>query len=161
MYTLVASKIKNQYKIIPPPLGRRCFICIEDFKIEIVWVQVKGCAGGFVGYFVCPVTGKRCRKLHLVGGQLVHSSAIKNFYRKIWPPWYKDDNLGKLLKKQQAAIDGANELNKPFFKRYYAGKPTKRYLRCLKQIEESPGISIHELVNGGYDYLLKSGNRRM
>ena len=44
------------------------------------------------------------------------------------------------------------ELYKKHFKRTYAGKPTKRYLRIMKQLEKAKSIPYHEferlLING-------------
>lgn len=34
------------------------------------------------------------------------------------------------------------ELNKKYFKKFYNGKPTKRYLKLLKSIEKGEGVPI-------------------
>ncbi len=39
------------------------------------------------------------------------------------------------------------EINKKHFKKYYAGKPTKRYLKLNKLINQADQLSIHEILN--------------
>jgi hypothetical protein len=44
------------------------------------------------------------------------------------------------------------QLYKKHFKKTYAGKPTRRYLRIMKQIEQAkkiPNSSIEEMMNFG------------
>jgi hypothetical protein len=48
----------------------------------------------------------------------------------------------KHLKRDKAI----GQLYSKYFKKYYAGKPTKRYLRVLKQMKEGEGIRLEELL---------------
>ena len=59
--------------------------------------------------------------------------------------------FNKLLIIKQGQIDAQKMIDKKYFKKYYAGKPTKRYLKCLKQIEAAGGISMLGIVNGNYN----------
>lgn len=38
-----------------------------------------------------------------------------------------------------------SELHKKHFKKYYAGKPTKRYLRIMRQIEKAESIPLGKI----------------
>jgi hypothetical protein len=44
-------------------------------------------------------------------------------------------------------------MNRKYFKTHYKGKPTKLYSKCLNDIAAAEGMSIHDIINGGYDYL--------
>ena len=39
-------------------------------------------------------------------------------------------------------MDAEAQLNCKHFKCYYSGKPTKRYLKCRKQIDEAEGTTL-------------------
>jgi hypothetical protein len=153
--TITASIIRRKYGLTPRT-GKRCFICINNKdRIEMVCRKVKGAANGNVWSFVCPITGIHCRKLHLVNGRYIHRSIIKGYYRKIAPAWQTRTLMDKLLKKVKGKIDAEKEMERKFFKSHYRGKPTKKYLKCLKQIEDAGGITMSGIINGKYDSLLK------
>jgi hypothetical protein len=90
---------------------------------------------GEVWYFICSRTGKKCRNLYLYNGYFVHREALKGlystqiqskYYRLLEnTEWCKEVNIERLMFKA----------HKKHFKRYYAGKPTKRYRRILEKIE--------------------------
>lgn len=100
---------------------------------------------GEIWYFICPQTKKRCRKLYSIGGYFLHREAFNGCmyetqtqsktYRqldKTLGAYFKSDNLYK-------------ELYKKNFKKTYAGKPTKRYLRIMEQIQKAESIPYHEI----------------
>ena len=99
---------------------------------------------GRIWYFICPITNKRCRKLYLLNGRFAHREAFtgclyekqtqSKFYR------YLDKTFGAYFKVD----DLYEELHKKYFKRTYAGKPTKRYLEILKQIEKAESVPIEQ-----------------
>ncbi len=97
---------------------------------------------GKIWYFLCPHTNKRCRKLYSIGGYFLHREAFNGcMYEsqtqsKKWGEW--DKLFGGLYKSEQLY----KELYKKHFKSFYAGKPTKRYLRIMKQIEKAKSISV-------------------
>lgn len=87
-------------------------------------------------YFVCPVTKKRCRKLYFVGGFFLHREVFKNIacYRsqtesKSWR------EMRKVLEIRCKKNEVESELNSKYFKTFYNGKFTKRYLRLMRKIE--------------------------
>ena len=103
--TIIAAGIRRRFNIEPSP-DKGCFVYIgEDQHIEMVYHSAKGAAGGYVWYFICPVTGIRCRKLILLNGQYVHTSKAKNCYRDIKPPWFTGKPFDKILTLKQREID--------------------------------------------------------
>jgi hypothetical protein len=100
---------------------------------------------GKIWYFICPHTNKRCRKLYSIGGYFLHREAFRGcmYETQTQSKRYRqlDKTFGAYFKRDKLYT----ELYKKNFKRTYAGKPTKRYLRIMKQIQESEGISYHEI----------------
>ena len=93
---------------------------------------------GVVRLFVCPSTGKYCRKLYLVGTHFYHRSAFRGCM-------YYNQTLGhkhRMLHKIFTTDKAFKQLNSKHFKKSYNGMPTKRYLQILKQIKKGNAISI-------------------
>jgi hypothetical protein len=84
--------------------------------------------------FVCPRTGYRCRKLFLVDRFFLHRSALKGAHYEKQYYSKRRRNLAKefdsLFRPDKAweIVTGKN------FKKYYNGKPTKRYLKVQKYL---------------------------
>lgn len=116
----------------------------RNYKVSLVSMP-SNLGKGLIWYFLCPQTKKRCRKLYSIGGYFLHREAFNGCmyesqtqskkYRqldKTFGAYFKTDNLYR-------------ELYKKHFKSFYAGKPTKRYLRILEQIHKDESISYHEI----------------
>lgn len=100
---------------------------------------------GEIWYFICPNTKKRCRILYSIGGYFLHREAFngcmyeKQTYSKKW--------------REMEMIYGAyfdndkhySELYSKNFRKFYKGKPTKRYLKLLNEIEKSERIDYREI----------------
>lgn len=154
--TIIAATIGRLAGLSIPPPGKRCFVTINSTgSLEMVYNHMKTKPGGVVWFFVCPVTGKHCRKLHLVNGAYVHASTIPGHYRKIKPLWVTGTGMDKLLIIMQGKINAEKLIDSKYFKPFYNGKPTKKYLKCLSQIEAGEGVTMSEIVNGKYNYLLQ------
>ena len=115
----------------------------EPRKYRVRLVSVPSNLGaGEVWYFLCPHTGKRCRILYSVGGWFLHREAFRRVYYDSQVQSKKTRNymhvVGPLFKTDKLY----DELYKPYFKRYYAGKPTKRYARIQKKLERSEKVSV-------------------
>jgi hypothetical protein len=102
---------------------------------------------GVLWYFICPQTNRHCRKLYSIGGYFLHREAFRGCmyetqtqskrYRqldKTFGAYFKSDNLLK-------------ELYKKNFKKTYAGKPTKRYLRIMKLLQKAASVSGSNLIS--------------
>lgn len=81
-------------------------------------------------YFVCPLTGRSCRKLYLVNGRFVSRFGFRHLYEK------------QTLSRRQRAdlfrfLDAADKVEKlerqPYRKRTYRGNPTP-YARKLERL---------------------------
>lgn len=97
---------------------------------------------GKIWYFLCPSSQKRCKKLYSIGGYFLHREAFKGcmyesqaqskqyrFLEKHYGAYFRSDSLYE-------------QLNKKHFKKTYAGKPTKKYLKIMKQIKKVEGIPL-------------------
>ena len=100
---------------------------------------------GVVWYFVCPYTGKRCRKLYLADTYFYHRSAFRGCMYETQTQSKKYRQLDKTLGAYFKSDDLYSELYKKNFKKTYAGKPTKKYLRIIEQIQKAESIPYHEI----------------
>lgn len=95
---------------------------------------------GEIWYFICPQTNKRCRKLYSIGGYFLHREAFKGCMYETQTISKKYRQLDKRLGAYFKSDELYRELYKKHFKKSYAGKPTKRYLKLMKQINKAESI---------------------
>jgi hypothetical protein len=92
---------------------------------------------GNIWFFVCPVSGKRCRKLYGSYGRFVHRDECKgDFYRKQIESKRErqmEKAYGPILRRDRIT----EEAYQKHFKKFYRGKPTRRYARILKEIDKA------------------------
>ncbi len=116
----------------------------RKYKIQLVSVP-SNLGKGLIWYFLCPQTNKRCRKIYSVGGYFLHREAFQGcmYESQTKSKYYRslDKTLGAYFKLDQ----DYTELNKKYFKKFYAGKPTKKYLRIMKQIDQAESITYSEI----------------
>jgi hypothetical protein len=100
---------------------------------------------GKVWYFECPQTKKRCVKLYCIGGYFLHREAFKGCM-------YEKQTKGKREREQMKMCDmvfGTDKLYEQlygkYFKRTYAGKPTKKFTRLMQKIKRSESIAACEV----------------
>ena len=118
----------------------------EPRKYKIFLTCVMSNLGkGEIWYFVCPQTGKRCRKLYSIGGYFLHRSAFRGCM-------YDSQTKSKKWREMERVYGVYFELDRLYeqlyskhFKRHYNGKPTRRYLTLLKKIEDAEAVSISNL----------------
>ncbi|MDD2262917.1 MAG: hypothetical protein PHW20_11725 [Clostridia bacterium] len=92
---------------------------------------------GEIWYFICPQTKKRCRKLYSIGGYFLHREAFNGCLYETQTRSKKYRQMDKTLGAYFKSDSLYSELYKKNFKKTYAGKPTKRYLRILEQIQKA------------------------
>lgn len=84
-------------------------------------------------YFVCPATGKCCRKLYAVGGRFISRSAFR--------PLYPLQALSRKQREEIAYYDGLYKLDElqqsRYRKEFYRGKPTRYRRKMERYIERS------------------------
>jgi hypothetical protein len=116
-----------------------------NYKVQLISAP-SNLGKGVVWYFVCPNTGKRCRKLYLVETYFYHRSAFKNcMYEKQTQSKksrYLDKTLGTYLRSEQIL----EQLDKKHFKKEYAGKPTKKYLMLSQHLQKEESFSMKNLM---------------
>ena len=100
---------------------------------------------GEIWYFVCPQTKKRCRKLYSIGGYFLHREAFNGCMYETQTQSKKYRELEKTFGAYFKSDNLYSELYKKHFKKQYAGKPTKKYLRIMEQIQKAESIPYHEI----------------
>ncbi len=100
---------------------------------------------GKIWYFICPQTKKHCRKLYSIDGYFLHREAFKGGMYECQTKSRDERQLDKALQSYFDKVNPYDELNKKHFKKTYAGKPTRRYLRLIKSIQEIESIPLSEI----------------
>lgn len=100
---------------------------------------------GEIWYFICPQTNKRCRKLYSIGGYFLHREAFNGCMYETQTQSKKNRQLDKTLGAYFKSDNLYSELYKKNFKKTYAGKPTKKYLRIMEQIQKAESIPYQEI----------------
>ena len=116
----------------------------RNYKVRMVSLP-SNLGKGLIWYFLCPHTNKRCRKLYSIGGYFLHREAFNGCMYETQTRSKKYRQLDKTLGAYFKSDNLYSELYKKHFKRYYAGKPTKRYLRIMEQIQKAESIPYHEI----------------
>ncbi|MBS1487305.1 MAG: hypothetical protein JST43_06910 [Bacteroidetes bacterium] len=115
-----------------------------NYRVQLVSAP-SNLGKGVVWYFVCPHTGKRCRKLYLADTYFYHREAFRGcmYEKQTQSKKYRglDKTLGVYLRSDQLF----EQLYKKHFKKQYAGKPTKKYLKLTRQIQRAESIPAHEI----------------
>lgn len=117
------------------------------YRVQLVSMS-SNIGKGLVWYFLCPATGKRCRKLYRVGPRFLHRGAHTGPGCMYETQTYSSRNrfLVRQYDKHFGKDKAYEELHAKHFRTHYAGKPTKRYLRVLRKIEQGRGIYLSALM---------------
>ncbi|HLF51065.1 hypothetical protein [Flavobacterium sp.] len=107
-----------------------------NYKVHII-SKPSNLGKGEVLYFVCPNTGKHCRKLYLHSSYFLHREAFKNLM-------YENQILSKSTRMMYSIFDKAvlkdevyDQLYSKHFRTHYNGKETKRYKIIMDKINIS------------------------
>ena len=103
------------------------------YKVNLI-SKVSNLGKGNVWFFVCPRTGKLCRKLYLVSDYFLHRTAFKSTMYAKQIESKKFRSLGKVFNACYLSDAVYEERYKKYFKTHYNGKPTKRYLKLENKI---------------------------
>lgn len=116
----------------------------RNYKVNLVSIP-SNLGKGVIWYFICPQTNKRCRKLYSIGGYFLHREAFNGCM-------YESQTHSKTYRQVEktfgAYFNSENlysQLRQKHFKKTYAGKPTKKYLQIMKQIQKAESVSIEEI----------------
>ncbi|MDR3704329.1 MAG: hypothetical protein P4L28_00285 [Paludibacteraceae bacterium] len=114
-------------------------------KYKVMLVSIPSNLGkGDVWYFLCPQTKKRCRKLYSIGGYFLHRDAFNGCMYDSQTKSKKYRALDKAFGDYFKIDTLFEELYKKNFKKTYAGKPTKKYLKLTQQIKNAESMSVDE-----------------
>jgi len=117
----------------------------EPRKYRIDFVSIPSNLGkGKVWYFLCPETFKRCRILYSVGGYFLHGEAFRGcfYFSQTRSKHYRDieRQYGPMFETERIY----NKIYKKHFKKFYAGKPTKKYRKYMEILRKAKSIDIRE-----------------
>lgn len=116
----------------------------RNYKVLIVSTP-SNLGKGFIWYFRCPKTRKKCRKLYSISGYFYHREAFKNVLYESQTQGKKYRLLDKTFGGYFKSDDLYSELYKKSFKKTYAGKPTKRYLKIMRELKKSEHITFTDI----------------
>lgn len=108
-----------------------------NYRVKLVSVP-SNLGFGLIRYFLCPVTGKRCRKLYLIGNYFSHRSACDGLYEK-----QTKSKSGRELYKFFSFLDTDQhyeKLHRKHLKKTYAGKPTRKYIQISNKIKKAENL---------------------
>lgn len=104
------------------------------YKVKIISIP-SNIGKGLIWYFVCPQTGKKCRKLYLVNGYFLHRTAFTGCMYESQTETKQYRGFSKKFCSDFICDNLYSQLYKKHFKKSYKGKPTKRYLKLIRKIE--------------------------
>lgn len=116
----------------------------RNYKISFVSVP-SNLGKGRVWYFLCPNTYKRCRKLYSIGGYFLHREAFNGCMYESQTKSKKWRKIEKIYGYYFDSDKIYSQLYKKNFKKTYAGKPTKKYLKLMEQIRKADSINPREI----------------
>jgi len=116
----------------------------RNYKVSLVSMP-SNLGKGLIWYFLCPETNKRCRKLYSIGGYFLHREAFNACMYETQTQSKKYRQLDKTLGAYFKTDDLYSQLYQKHFKKTYAGKPTKKYLRIMEQIQKAESIPYNEI----------------
>lgn len=118
----------------------------EPRKYKVTLVAIPSNLGkGLIWYFLCPATKKRCRKLYSIDGYFLHREAFKGCMYDTQTKSKKWREIEKVYGSYFDADRNFEELYSKHFKKFYAGKHTKRYLKLIKKIDSVEKIPDMEI----------------
>ena len=105
-----------------------------SYKVDLDSVE-SNLGRGNIWYFVCPHTGKRCRKLYCAGKYFLHRDAYPQamYESQTYSKHYRQ--IDKVCKIMHGSDELYEELYSKHFKTHYAGKPTKRYKQIMNELK--------------------------
>lgn len=106
----------------------------KKYRVNLI-SKISNLGRGKIWFFVCPHTGKLCRKLYLHDGYFLHRTAFKNLMYSKQIESKKNRELHKILDASFVPDYVYEERYKKYFKTHYDGIPTKRYLKIQRRID--------------------------
>lgn len=103
---------------------------------------------GLVWFFRCPITGQRCKKLHLIDGRFMHRSAVRGAMYKRQAESKKWRLVSRLFDLHDLRASVWDEIHKPNFKAEYRGKETRRCGRLIHKLQRAEsGVNVEQVLH--------------
>ena len=83
--------------------------------------------------------------MYSINGYFVHREAFKGCMYEIQTYSKKNREINKILRTHFKTERLYSEFYKKHLKKTYAGKPTKKYLKLMKQIQEGESIPYEKI----------------
>jgi hypothetical protein len=117
-----------------------------QWEIELICIPSNlGKGKGFIWFFKCPVTGRKCRKLHFVDGRFVHRSALIGAFYELQTYSQRTILLKRLVDVCIVPYNVKKEMKGRYFKPTYNGNITRRHERLLQQIDRTRRITLEQV----------------
>ncbi|WP_026994798.1 hypothetical protein [Flectobacillus major] len=95
-------------------------------------------------YFICPYSGKQCRKLYIQDGKILHRTCLKgamyNLQVRSKKERFIDTKFGAYFEREHIL----SQSRQKYLKRHYKGEITKRYAKILECFEQASLITEYE-----------------
>jgi len=125
-------------------LNYKCNDQLRKYKVRIERLP-SNLGKGEIMYFVCPSTGKYCRKLYFSDTYFLHREAFTGLMYQNQIESKKNRQLHKIFDKVFLSDEVYEKRYKKYFKTHYNGKPTKRYLKLENKIRTAESYPVGTL----------------
>lgn len=135
----VGSILATSNLISSKPFLELRYICDDkpiQYKIQLV-SSPSNIGKGVVWYFICPLTGKQCRKLYAIGDTFLHRDAYSGCMYATQTKSRKQRNRKRLRDMAFGSHKDEPQIGSRYFKSTYAGKATKRFQKRTDEIQSS------------------------
>lgn len=105
----------------------------RECRIELTAIP-SNLGEGVIWYFLCPKSGKRCKILYLIDGEVAHREAFKGY---VYDSQIRKSGilaLTEIISEISGIESEIRFFDQKYRKKYYAGRPTKRFARVLDMI---------------------------
>jgi hypothetical protein len=106
------------------------------YKVKLI-SKASNLGKGEVYYFLCPKTGKLCRKLYFESSYFLHRTAFKHLMYEKQLASKKNRELLKIFDATFVPDEVYEQRYKKYFKTHYKGKPTKRLIKLENRIDSA------------------------
>lgn len=143
----ISGEVHSKIGIKSTILEHKKFITLEytqngesiNYNVRIVSIP-SNLGKGYILYFVCPSTGKHCRKLFHCSKYFLHREAFNYLYYEKQIESKKTRELHSIFDRAFLKDEVYEEQYKKHFKTHYNGKITKRYQKILDKIKLSESL---------------------
>lgn len=130
----VSIIVNTQPESLYLELNYKCNDVPINYRVQLISAP-SNLGKGVVWFFICPHTGKRCRKLYLVNTYFYHYSAYSGCMYEKQTQSKKTRDMIKIYGAYFDAENNYEQLYKKYFKTHYNGKETKRYKKIMAKIK--------------------------